>query len=202
MTVPGLTSLRTFEESIIPLNEIISQLPSSIAITPVLPIEDPEDSLIMGDEELSTIHEKESDDVIKSSVEDLVPIPSESEDTSGSDRECDLPSCNDFSPISVSEEKSCVSLFHLLFNSNVDFTSKHRVCKDSRISNLDEPALLVTPLSDFNEDECFNPGGDVDVFELLHLDCPDFKGSRAHGFVHRSLDLQSLACFYMRIRYS
>ncbi|GKF32905.1 hypothetical protein Tco_0106105, partial [Tanacetum coccineum] len=43
---------------------------------------EPEDSLIMRDEDLRTIHEKESDEVIKSSVEDLVLIPSESEDTS------------------------------------------------------------------------------------------------------------------------
>ncbi|GKE49976.1 hypothetical protein Tco_1481234 [Tanacetum coccineum] len=47
------------EESTIPLNEIISQLPPSIAITPVLPTIEPEDSLIMGDEKLSTIPEKE-----------------------------------------------------------------------------------------------------------------------------------------------
>ncbi|GJS08533.1 hypothetical protein Tco_0365329 [Tanacetum coccineum] len=39
--------------------------------------------------------------------------------------------------------------------------------KDSYVSNLDEPALLVTPLSDFNEDECFDPGGDVDEIEFL-----------------------------------
>ncbi|GKF67406.1 hypothetical protein Tco_0197085 [Tanacetum coccineum] len=43
------------EESIIPLNEITSQIPPSIAITPVLPTLEPEDSLIMGDEDLSTI---------------------------------------------------------------------------------------------------------------------------------------------------
>nr|GEW20105.1 hypothetical protein [Tanacetum cinerariifolium] len=36
----------------------------------------------MGDEHLNTIPEMKSDEVIKSSVEDLVPIPSESEDTS------------------------------------------------------------------------------------------------------------------------
>ncbi|GJW14504.1 reverse transcriptase domain-containing protein [Tanacetum coccineum] len=32
-------------------------------------------------------------------------------------------------------------------------------------------------------------------------DCPDFEDSRARGFVHRSLDLQSFTCLYMRIRY-
>ncbi|GKC94922.1 hypothetical protein Tco_1160364, partial [Tanacetum coccineum] len=36
---------------------------------------------------------------------------------------------------------------------------------------LEVKALLVTPLSDFNEDECFEPGGDVDEIEfLLHRD--------------------------------
>ncbi|GJS08286.1 reverse transcriptase domain-containing protein [Tanacetum coccineum] len=32
-------------------------------------------------------------------------------------------------------------------------------------------------------------------------DCPDYEDSRARGFVHRSLDLLSLACLYMGIRY-
>ncbi|GJY29786.1 hypothetical protein Tco_0405553 [Tanacetum coccineum] len=45
------------------------------AITPDLPTEEPEDSLIMGDEHLSTIPKTK-----ESSVENLVPIPSESED--------------------------------------------------------------------------------------------------------------------------
>ncbi|GJU71846.1 hypothetical protein Tco_1263251, partial [Tanacetum coccineum] len=41
----------------------------------------------------------------------------------------------------------------------------------SYVSNLDEPDLIVTPLSAFNEDECFDPGGDVDEIEfLLHHD--------------------------------
>ncbi|GJR62545.1 hypothetical protein Tco_1504707 [Tanacetum coccineum] len=69
------------EENTIPLNEITSQIPPSIAIIPVSPTLEPEDSLIMEDEDLSTIPEKESDEFIKSSVEDLIPILSESEDT-------------------------------------------------------------------------------------------------------------------------
>nr|GEV18349.1 putative reverse transcriptase domain-containing protein [Tanacetum cinerariifolium] len=53
----------------------------TIAITPVLSIEVPVDSLITEDEHLDTILATESDEVIKSSVEDLVPIPNESEDS-------------------------------------------------------------------------------------------------------------------------
>ncbi|GJZ33275.1 hypothetical protein Tco_0578711 [Tanacetum coccineum] len=112
------------EESTIPLNEIISQIPPSIAITPVLPTMEPEDSLIMGDENLSTIPEKEPDEFIKSSVEDLVPIPSESEDTSDSDKECDLPFC-------------------------------------------DNSVTFSNPLFDANDDECFNPGGDIDEIDVF-----------------------------------
>nr|GEX99866.1 hypothetical protein [Tanacetum cinerariifolium] len=44
------------------------------AITPVLSTKEPIDSLSMGDEHLDTISETESDEVIKSSVEDIVPI--------------------------------------------------------------------------------------------------------------------------------
>ncbi|GJR62668.1 hypothetical protein Tco_1504830 [Tanacetum coccineum] len=44
----------------------------TIAIIPVLPIEEPDNSLSMGDEHLDTIPATESDEVIKSSVEDLV----------------------------------------------------------------------------------------------------------------------------------
>nr|GFC46316.1 hypothetical protein [Tanacetum cinerariifolium] len=47
------------------------------AITPVLSTEEPIDSLSIEDEHLDTIPTTESDEVIKSSVEDLVPIPSE-----------------------------------------------------------------------------------------------------------------------------
>nr|GEV63054.1 hypothetical protein [Tanacetum cinerariifolium] len=52
----------------------------TIAITPILSTEEPDNSLIMGDKHLDTILETESDEFIKSSIEDLVPIPSESGD--------------------------------------------------------------------------------------------------------------------------
>ncbi|GKE91847.1 hypothetical protein Tco_1572942, partial [Tanacetum coccineum] len=123
-----------YEESTIPLNEIVSQIPPSIANTPILPTLEPEDSLIMRNEELSTIPEKESDEFIKSSVEDFVPIPSKSKDTSESDSDSDLSSCDDFSPINVYEEKF-VTFSNPLFNSNDDFTSSN----DKSLSDGDVP---------------------------------------------------------------
>ncbi|GJW71678.1 hypothetical protein Tco_0128595 [Tanacetum coccineum] len=197
-----------YEESIIPLNDIISQIPLSIAITPVLPTMEPEVSLSMGDEHLSTILEKESDEFIKSSVEDLVPIPSESEDTFESDSDCDLPSCDNFSSIDIPRGNS-MTFSNPLFDSNDDFTSSDDESlsdedvpednvkiysnplfefddeyisrdvnplfdevlediesEDSYVSKLDEPVLLVTPLSKLNEDECFDPGGDFVLEEI------------------------------------
>ncbi|GJR93193.1 putative reverse transcriptase domain-containing protein [Tanacetum coccineum] len=140
-----------YEESTIPLNEIVSQIPLSIAITPVLPTLEPEDSLSVGDEHLSTIPEKESDEFIKSSVEDLVPIPSESEDTSESDNECNLPSCNDFSPINVSKKKS-MTFSNPLFDLNDDFTSTD----DESLSDEDVPKdnvkIYSNPLFEFDNE--------------------------------------------------
>ncbi|GJY06698.1 hypothetical protein Tco_0373752 [Tanacetum coccineum] len=65
---------------------------SSKAITPDLPTEEPDNSLSMGDEHLSTILETESDEVIKSSVKNLVSIPSESKGISGDI--CDVSFCD------------------------------------------------------------------------------------------------------------
>ncbi|GJT94067.1 hypothetical protein Tco_1082912 [Tanacetum coccineum] len=85
------------EESSIPLRDIIiSELPLCIAITPVLLTEEPVDSFIMEDKHLDTIPATESDEVIKSSIEDLVHTPSESDGISES--ECELPVCDDSSP--------------------------------------------------------------------------------------------------------
>ncbi|GKE38575.1 hypothetical protein Tco_1461980 [Tanacetum coccineum] len=129
--------------------------------------------------------------------------------TSESDSDCDLPSCDDFSPIDVLEGKS-VTFSNPFFDLNDDLTSsddkslsdkdvseynvkiysnplfefddeyissdvkslfdevlENIESKDSYVSNLDEPVLLVTPLSNFNEDECFDPDGDVDEIEFL-----------------------------------
>ncbi|GKF45769.1 hypothetical protein Tco_0135571, partial [Tanacetum coccineum] len=76
----------------------------TIAITPVLPIKEPDNSLSMGDKHLDTIPEMESDEFIKSSVEDLVPIPSESEGIP--DKMCDVPLYENTTPLNTLNEHS------------------------------------------------------------------------------------------------
>nr|GFA41057.1 hypothetical protein [Tanacetum cinerariifolium] len=66
-------------------DNIISGLPPCSAITPNEPV----NSLSMRDEHLNTILTMESDEFIKSCVENLVPNPSESEGENG----CDVPAC-------------------------------------------------------------------------------------------------------------
>nr|GEY02597.1 hypothetical protein [Tanacetum cinerariifolium] len=97
------------EESSTPLRDIIIfELPPCIAITPVLSTKETKESLIMRDEHLDTILEKESNEFIKLSVENLVPNPSEFENK----RECDVPVCDDFTTFS-----------NLLFDADDDFSS-------------------------------------------------------------------------------
>ncbi|GJS23872.1 hypothetical protein Tco_0452504 [Tanacetum coccineum] len=84
-----------------------------LAITTDLPIEESENSLIMGDEPLSTIPATESDEVIKSSVENLVPIPSEFEGIS--DDTSDVPNC-DNNRVNVESDFVCLHCNNNRFN--------------------------------------------------------------------------------------
>ncbi|GKD83202.1 hypothetical protein Tco_1350041, partial [Tanacetum coccineum] len=105
------------EESSIPLKDVmIYELPPCVVITLVLLTEEPVDSLSMGDEHLDTIPATESDEVIKSSVGDLVPIPSESEGIP--DSVCDVPLCNNPTPLEAFKEHS-----EIIVNFNDDSTS-------------------------------------------------------------------------------
>nr|GFB50676.1 hypothetical protein [Tanacetum cinerariifolium] len=75
---------------------------STSAITPDEP-EEPDNSLSMGDEHLNTISATESDEFIKSGVENLIPIPSESEGIP--EHVCDVPSHDNSPPLDVSKDQ-------------------------------------------------------------------------------------------------
>nr|GEU62714.1 hypothetical protein [Tanacetum cinerariifolium] len=71
----------------------------------------------MGDEHLDTIPAMESDEVIKSSVEDLVPIPSESEGIP--DTMCEVRLVNNPTPLEAKDH------FESVINSNDDYSSSN-----------------------------------------------------------------------------
>ncbi|GKD54581.1 hypothetical protein Tco_1287968 [Tanacetum coccineum] len=148
------------------------QISPSIALAPVSSIMEPEDSLIMGNEELSTIPEKELDELIKSNVEDLIPILRESEDTSGSDNVKIYSN-----PLFEFDDEYISSDVNPLFDEVLEDIE----CKDSYDSNLDESTFLVTPLSDSNKDEFFTPRDDVEL--LLHHDPSISIVSILEGFI-------------------
>nr|GFA34545.1 hypothetical protein [Tanacetum cinerariifolium] len=87
----------------------------TIAITPVLSTEEPDNSLSIGNEHLDTIPTTESDEIIKSSVEDLVPILSESEGIP--DTMCDVHLVNNPTPLKAKDH------FEIVINSNDDYYS-------------------------------------------------------------------------------
>nr|GEU38814.1 hypothetical protein [Tanacetum cinerariifolium] len=100
----------------------------TFAITP----NEPNNSLSIGAEHLDTIPKKESDEFIKSSVENLIPNPSDSE----GEHECDVPICKGFT-----------TFLNILFDVDYDFYSV-----DGRsFSNKDVPnKIFSNPL--FNEE--------------------------------------------------
>ncbi|GJQ98218.1 reverse transcriptase domain-containing protein [Tanacetum coccineum] len=131
------------------------QISSIFAITSALLTIKPNDSLIMGDEHLSTFR-----------VEEIVPILRESVDTFDNNKGCDLTFCDNNMIFS-----------NPLFGSKDNLTSRddesflkedmleNVESKDSNVSNFDEPILLNTPL--FDEDECFDPGGNIDEIDAF-----------------------------------
>nr|GFD40598.1 hypothetical protein [Tanacetum cinerariifolium] len=91
----------------------------TFAITPdepVLSTEEPDNSLSMGDEHLDTILETESDEFIKSGVENLIPIPSKSEGIL--EHVCDVLSHDNSPPLDVSKDT-----IEDLSESNEEFSS-------------------------------------------------------------------------------
>nr|GEX65149.1 hypothetical protein [Tanacetum cinerariifolium] len=88
----------------------------AIAVTPSLSTKEPDNSLSMGNEHLDTVPATESDEFIKSSVESLVPIQSESEGIP--DNMCDVPFHENSLPLDVLKDQ-----FEAFSDSNNESTS-------------------------------------------------------------------------------
>ncbi|GKA16510.1 hypothetical protein Tco_0696257 [Tanacetum coccineum] len=126
----------------------------TIAITPVLSTKEPVDPLIMEDKHLDTIPATESNDVIKSSVEDLIPIPSESKGIS--DGSCDVPLCDNPTPLEAFKEHS-----ETIIDSNNDSTSSD----DDSPYGEDIDYVNASPLD-----------AEIVILEVVEIVVPEVRG--------------------------
>nr|GFA35834.1 hypothetical protein [Tanacetum cinerariifolium] len=143
----------------------ISGRPSFSAITPDEPIlstEEPDNSLSMGDEHLDTIPATELDEFIKSGVENLIPILSESEGIP--EHMCDVLSHDNSPPLDVSKDQ-----FEDFSESNEEFSST-----DDDSFSLDNIDYVEASPPD---SELVSSEGDMLLFEAFLNDdhSSDFK---------------------------
>nr|GFA93136.1 hypothetical protein [Tanacetum cinerariifolium] len=89
-SIQSLKNFRVVHKSSISFRDT-SQISLIHAIAPILSTKEPEHLLSMGYEHLSITPETESDKVIESNAENLLPIPSKCEVTSEDEIECDVP---------------------------------------------------------------------------------------------------------------
>ncbi|GJY50923.1 hypothetical protein Tco_0441770 [Tanacetum coccineum] len=151
----------------------------TIAITPVLPTEKPDNSLSMGDEHLSTTPETESDELIKSSDENLVPIPSESEDFSDIESECDVPDCDD------SQTTNFSTFSNPLFD---DSTSSDDESSHEEVIHEISFKTYSNPLFDLDEEIIsseFNPIHNEDLDSTLKNDRFDTESYLLESLLNR-----------------
>nr|GFA09456.1 hypothetical protein [Tanacetum cinerariifolium] len=102
--IKSLQNFRVIHKSSTSLKNT-SQISPVHAVAPILSNKEPEYSPSIGYENSNTTPKTESDEIIKSGVEELVPILSENEVTSEDKRECDMlvyektPICDNYSEI-------------------------------------------------------------------------------------------------------
>ncbi|GJS78223.1 hypothetical protein Tco_0728104 [Tanacetum coccineum] len=126
----------------------------TIAITPVLLTKEPVDSLIMEDEHLDTIPATESDKVIKSSVENLVQIPSESEGIP--ENMYDVPFRDNYLPFDILKDQ-----FKGFSDSNDDSTS------------IDDDSFSI---DDIDYVEASPPDSELVSLEVVEIVIPEVGG--------------------------
>ncbi|GKA05202.1 hypothetical protein Tco_0684322 [Tanacetum coccineum] len=98
-----------------------------------------------------------SDELIKSSVENLVPIPSESEDFSDNESECDVPECDETSP-------TFTTFLNFLFDPNDNFTSSDDESLSDEDVLMDNFKIYSNPL--FDDEEIISPKIDPHYFNV------------------------------------
>nr|GEW43194.1 hypothetical protein [Tanacetum cinerariifolium] len=137
--------------------------------------EEPDNSLSMGDEHLDTIPAMKSDEFIKSSVENLVLIPSESKGIASN--MCDLPFHDNSSPLDISKDQ-----FEDFSDSNDDSTSIdddsfsiynieyiEASPPDSELISLDVMEIVILEVGEIDDDIILTIKDDILCEKLLDI---------------------------------
>nr|GEV01173.1 hypothetical protein [Tanacetum cinerariifolium] len=132
------------------------------AIAPILSTEEPEYSLSMGYKHLNTTPETKLDEIIKSGVEELVPIPRECEVTSEDKMECDVLVYEDSSTCDV-----CDDHFEILSNSNDDISSDDDAFEDIKYVEALLPDLEIVSLEE--ENDVYQEIEEVDLEDIFQI---------------------------------
>nr|GEU61124.1 hypothetical protein [Tanacetum cinerariifolium] len=148
------------------------------AITPNEPVlcnEEPANSLSMGDEHLDTIPTTKSDEFIKSGVETLIPIPSESEGIP--EHMCDVPSHDNSPPLDVSKDQiEDFSESNEEFSSidddsfsidNIDYVEASP--SNSELVSSDEMEIVIPEVGGFDDDILLTIKDDIPCEKLLYV---------------------------------
>ncbi|GJY79702.1 hypothetical protein Tco_0485503 [Tanacetum coccineum] len=138
-----LSILFVDEDDSIPLGDISGRYSTSKAITPDLSIEEPDNSLRIGDEHLDTT----------SSIENLVPIPSEFEGIS--DDTSDVPTCdNNFVNVESDLVKSLINRDTLIvYTSKIDPILKKFAGELAQIAPIPPGIVEADPDDDTSSDD-------------------------------------------------
>nr|GFA91356.1 hypothetical protein [Tanacetum cinerariifolium] len=168
----------------------------------------------MGDEHLDTIPEKESDEFIKSSFENLIPNPSESE----GEHECDVPVCKDvpkkiFSNLLFDEEiiSMKIDLHHFnaesdLIESLLNHDSLIITSSSSKIDSLfdefaGELTLLKSISSGIDETDC-DPKEEIRLIEKLLYDNSSPRPSKEFNSENSNAIIDSFFSSPIPVEYS
>nr|GEW44949.1 hypothetical protein [Tanacetum cinerariifolium] len=163
------------EEYTIQYKEYLEKSPD--AVTTVLSNEEPEYSLSMGYEHPNTTSETKSDEIIKSGVEELVPIQSECEVTLEDKRECDMLVCEN-SPIFDDHYE-----FFSDSNNDDDISSDDDAFEDIEYveASLSDPETVN--LEEENDNFGYDSEGDIRFLkELLIDDSIPFPNNESSSF--------------------
>nr|GEV31617.1 hypothetical protein [Tanacetum cinerariifolium] len=160
--VESLQNFRVIRKSSISLNST-SQISPVHAIVLILSTKEPEYSLSMGYEHPNTTLETESDEIIKSGVEELVSIPNKYEVTSEDKRECDVLVYEDSSTFDIYDNHSEILSYS---NNDDDISSDDNAFEDIKYveASLSDPEIVSV-----EENVVYQEEEEIDLEDIFQI---------------------------------